>query len=361
MPTLNFNAPINNSTGYGITSTNIFLAMLSQDITLRLFNIGGMSVDNQETEIVVRKILQDTVESWNANDPCLKIWHQHDLATRIGKGKYGALIFFEVDTLAPQEKHMINNLDVVFVASKWAKIVLEKNGITIPVVVSPLAVDTNVFKDHGHNKVFKTDTYRFINIGKWELRKGHDFLIQAFNKAFEKEDNVELVMINNNPFLSQQENQIWSDMYKNSKLGEKITILPRASTQTDVAKIIRDCDCGIFPARAEGWNNEILEVMALNKPIITTDYSAHTEYCTSENSFLIDIDDLTEADDGKFFKGTGKWADLGENQLTQTVEYLRKVYKEGVKTNENGLLTAQRYTWKNTATILSKEMLDANS
>lgn len=358
---INLYAPINNTTGYGITSTNIFLSLHSQNVKLKLFNIGGMAVDTPEIEMVVKNSIRDTVDSWNPNDPCLKIWHQYDLATRIGNGKYGALIFFEVDELKPGEKHMINNLDVVFVASKWARVVLEKNGITIPIVVSPLAVDTEIFKDHGHKNVFKKEAYRFINIGKWEIRKGHDFLLEAFNKAFEKDDNVELVMINYNPFLSAKENEIWGDMYKNSKLGEKITILPRVSTQTDLAKVIRDSDCGFFPARAEGWNNEILEVMALNKPIITTDYSAHTEYCNKDNSFLIEIDDLTEANDGKFFNGLGKWADLGDNQMNQAVEYLRKVYKDNVKTNTSGLQTVTKYTWNNTASILSKEMLDANS
>ena len=361
MSKLNLHAPINNTTGYGATSTSILLELVKQKIDIRLFNIGKIGVDNQETEEIVRQLLEKTSKEWDKRDPCLKIWHQYDVATRIGNGKYGALVFFEVDTLKTVEKTMLNNLDVVFVASKWAKVVLEKNGVTTKIVVSPLAVNTEIFKDHGNPNVFKTTAYRFINIGKWELRKGHDFLVEAFNKAFEKEDGVELVMINQNPFLTPQENEIWGNMYKNSKLGEKITILPRVSTQVDLAKVIRDCDCGIFPARAEGWNNEILEVMALNKPIITTDYSAHTEYCTSDNSFLIDIDDLTEADDGKFFDGSGKWADLGENQLNQTVDYLKKVYKENIKTNPNGLATSKKYTWSNTASILSKEMLDANS
>lgn len=361
MSKLNLHAPINNTTGYGITSTNIFLSLLSQDVDVRLFGIGGIAVDNAETQKVVKTALDKTLtEGWDVNSPCLKIWHQHDLSTSIGKGKYGALVFFETDTLKPIEKIMINNLDVVFVASKWAKVVLEKNGVTIPIVVSPLAVNTDIFRDHEHDKVFKNDTYKFINIGKWEIRKGHDFLLEAFNKAFEKEDNVELVMINHNQFLSPQENQIWADMYKNSKLGDKITVLPRVSTHVDLAKIIRDIDCGFFPARAEGWNNEILEVMALNKPVITTDYSAHTEYCTSDNALLIDIDDLVEADDGKFFNGTGKWADLGENQMNQTVEHLRKVYKDNIKTNPEGLKTAQQYTWQNTANILKTEMFDAN-
>jgi hypothetical protein len=39
----------------------------------------------------------------------------------------------------------------------------------------------------------------FLNVGKWEYRKGHDVLLEAFNKAFEPTDNVRLVMNCHNP------------------------------------------------------------------------------------------------------------------------------------------------------------------
>lgn len=354
---LNYMAPINNTTGYGITSTNILKSMLKRGVQLSLFPIGGVGVDNQQDKNLLEQELGKVqFAGWDTNGPCLKVWHPHDLATRVGKGKMGALVFFELDTIKPLERTMLNNVDVVFTASKWGKEVLEKSGITSKIVVSPLAVDTEVFKDHNNEPHFKSDAFKFINIGKWEIRKGHDFLLEAFNKAFEETDNVELYMINQNPFLSQQENEIWVNMYRQSKLGKKIMPIARVNTHVELAMLIKDMDCGFFPARAEGWNNEVLEVMALDKPVITTNYSAHTEYCTKDNAFLIDIDKLTTAEDGKFFNGEGQWADLGEKQMDQTVEYLRKVYKEGIKTNPAGVETCKKYTWDNTSTILTTEM-----
>jgi len=362
MKSLNYIAPINNTTGYGITSTNILKSIIKNtNNDLYLFPLGAIGVDGPSEKQVLESLLHKTQLNFDKTAPCFKVWHPHDLSMSVGKGKYGALIFFELDTIKQIEKTHINNLDVVFVASKWGKRVLENNGITTKIVVSPLAVDTDVFKDHEHPKQFTNDTYKFINIGKWEIRKGHDFVLEAFNNAFTEEDDVELFMINQNPFLSAQENQIWVDMYKNSKLGNKIMPIARVPTHLALAKVIRDMDCGFFPARAEGWNNEILEVMALNKPVITTNYSAHTEYCTKDNAFLIDIDELTVAEDGKFFNGEGKWADLGEKQMEQTVEYLRKVYKENIKTNPQGLQTAKKYTWDNTASIITKEMFNASA
>jgi glycosyltransferase involved in cell wall biosynthesis len=159
-------------------------------------------------------------------------------------------------------------------------------------------------------------------------------------------------MINYNPFLSQEENMSWVNLYKNSKLGSKIKILPRVSKHIELARLISLADCGVFPARAEGWNNEIPEFFALNKPVITTNYSAHTEYCNTENSFLVDIERLEPAIDDKFFDGYGNWANIGKKQQDQFVEYMRYVYTNKVQTNSGGLNKAKELVWDNTANII---------
>ena len=93
--------------------------------------------------------------------------------------------------------------------------------------------------------------------------------------------------------------------------------------------------------------------MAMNKPIIATNYSAHTEYCTNANSFLVDISETEPANDGKWFHGNGNWAKIGEQQFEQIVEYMRYVYKNNIKTNPEGFKTAQNLSWLNTSTIVN--------
>jgi glycosyltransferase involved in cell wall biosynthesis len=356
MKTVNLSCPITPHTGYGITSFNILKSLLSLGHDIHLFPIGNPQVQSQEDKNIVVELINAANNNYSKNNPCLKIWHQFDLASRIGSAKYGSLVFFEVDTMNNIEINSMNNTDCVFVASKWAQQVLESNHIHTKIVVSPLAVDTSVFKPILDTN--KTDsTYRFINIGKWEIRKGHDFLIEAFDAAFTEKDDVELWMMNHNPFLNEDQNRTWYNLYSSSKLKDKIKFIPRVDQHKDVAKIISQTDCGIFPARAEGWNNEILEVMAMNKPVITTNYSAHTEYCTNENSFLINIDKLCVAKDDHFFKHSiGKWANLGYNQMEQTIEHMRYVYTNNIRTNQSGLEIAQKYTWDNTANIIAKEL-----
>lgn len=352
MKKLNMMCPIG-ITGYGITSFNIYKS-LRQKLDICLFPIGNVQIDSEEYKSA---ILEDIGKQsmFDKTNSTFKIWHQFDLATRIGNNKYSALTFFEVDKLKPIEIRMINNTDTIFVASQWAADVLRNNGVTTNIVVSPLGIDPSIFSLESVQNTQSqrnNNNYIFCNIGKWEIRKGHDILVELFNKAFSDTDNVELWMINFNPFLSQEENMSWVNLYKNSKLGSKIKILPRVSKHVELARLISLTDCGIFPARAEGWNNEIPEFFALDKPVITTNYSAHTEYCNPNNSYLVDIDKLEPAIDDKFFDGYGNWANIGKKQQDQIVDYMRYVYTNKVQTNPGGLAKAQELVWDNTANII---------
>jgi glycosyltransferase involved in cell wall biosynthesis len=351
MKKLNMMCPIG-QTGYGITSYNIYKSLRDKKLDITLFPIGSIQLDDPSYQEQIIFDINKNV-SFCKDTPCFKIWHQFDLATRIGNGKYCALTFFETDKLKPIEINMINNLDYVFVASEWAKSVLLNNNITIPIYISRLGVDPKIFNNDVNETVKKDmDKYVFLNIGKWEIRKGHDILIELFNQAFTENDNVELWMVNHNPFLSERETRVWTDLYSKSKLSNKIKLLPRVPTHQKLAQLIALSDCGIFPARAEGWNNEIPEMFAINKPVILTNYSAHTEYANEDNAYLIDIDSLVPALDDKFFDGYGNWADFSTNQYEQCISHMRYVYNNNIRTNPAGLEMAKSLTWDNTANTI---------
>jgi glycosyltransferase involved in cell wall biosynthesis len=359
MNKLNLFCPIN-GTGYGITSANIALQLeqLNLDVALFVLGQGVMLQDPIEREAMLKML--NASRSYDPYAPCLKIWHQNDLGPRIGVGDYYVFPFFEADKLHDFEVRGLNHTTGVFTASKWGKKVLEDNGVKVPVFVAPLGVNTEIFNNEKSLKI-KTDKYVFLHVGKWEKRKGQDFLLQAFEKAFSPDDNVELWLVPHNPFLSPQETNQWLNLVNNNALSDKIKVYNRLPTQQDLAEVIRESDCGIFMSRAEGWNNEIPEMMALNKPIITTNYSAHTEYCNQDNSFLVEINETEAANDGKWFHGFGNWAKLGKEQLEQTVEHMKFVYNNKVRSNEKGLETARHYSWSNTASIINNTLTERKS
>lgn len=355
---LNVYCPIN-GTGYGITSANIALSLFRQDISVSIFPIGqGVMVDDPSDRDDMLKMLNNSLQ-YDDKAPCLKIWHQHDLAARVGRGEYYVMSFFELDTLYEREVYHINQADAIFTPTEWSKKVLENNGVKIPIYKAPLGIDTKIF----NTEKIKTenDQYTFVHVGKWEKRKSQDFLLEAFENAFDYKDNVRLWLCPFNPFLSDKEVNYWMNLVSQNKLSDKIKVFNRFPTQSDLANFMRQADCGVFLSRGEGWNNEIPEMMATNCPIIATNYSAHTEYCNNDNAYLVDIDELEPAEDGKWFHGHGNWAKLDKKQMEQTVEHMRFVYNNKVTTNENGIVTANQYTWDNTASIVRSTLEERES
>lgn len=343
---LNLTAPINDL-GYGVAGLNMLKGLDSNGVSVSYWPIGQPQLRDEESASIVKKCMHNSVK-FNHRAPSLRIWHQHDMAQHIGSGRRIGFPIFELDRFSELEKHHLQSLDNIIVCSEWAKSIIEKEipEMRSKIGVVPLGVDTSIFEPQKINNTNKTV---FLNVGKWEIRKGHDVLVDAFNKAFCDKDDVELWMMNHNPFLNESQEKEWHNLYLNSSLGKKIKILPRVETHAEVAQVMSIADVGIFPSRAEGWNLEALEMMALGKRVILTNYSAHTEFATEKNSSLIEIRQTEDAYDGIWFHGNGSWAELGESQVEQTAEFMRKHHDSEKTINSDGVSTANNFTWENSA------------
>lgn len=346
---INISSPINR-TGYGIASLNI-IKELSKNNNISYFPIGQPMVDNENDYSLISQLYNNSF-ILDPNAPYIKIWHQFDLAQKIGKGKYYAFSFFELDTFNRQELLHLSIPDALFVSSNWAKEVLLRNNINSEIHVIPLGVNSNIFT-HKYDSKNNNEKYIFLNIGKWEVRKGHDILLELFLKAFPTEQDVELWICaseTTNSYSSPEDLVRWKTSYNHPR----IKIIPGVETQQDLAKLISLSNCGIFPSRAEGWNLELLEMMSMGKPVITTNYSAHTEFCNNENSFLVDILETELAFDNKAFKNQGNWAKITNKQKDQFIDYMRNAYKNRLSSNQNGIDTAKVYSWSNTASTIER-------
>jgi len=358
---LNFTAPIN-TLSYGICGLNVLKELVELGHEISYWPIGPMEAPPEYHNLIKQSI--ENTKHFDYNAPSLRLYHQFDMAQHVGKGMRCGFPIFELNKFTEQEKHHLCSLDKIFVCSEWAKTVMLKEIRPIHsrnctpdelVCVIPLGVDRNIFNENVISDR-KDNTTTFLNIGKWEIRKGHDVLLEAFNEAFTIEDDVLLIMHCPNIFIGENENKDWHNLYLSSKMGQagKIKIsTDRLQSQQEVAQLISQADCGVFPSKAEGWNLEALEMMSMGKSIIITDYSGHTEFCTNENSLLISIDGYEEAYDGVWFHGQGEWAELGEKQFQQLINYMKDIHdakqNRSLNPNHEGINTAKRFTWKNTA------------
>jgi len=351
MAMINLTAPIN-QLGYGIVGLNVLKQLVKagkKPSYLPVFH--GIKTDPPQEDVALVQRCLDRPFYPEGNS--LRIWHQHDLAHHCGTGKRCVFPIFELDQFTDEEKHHLRNQDVLFVCSNWAfDTVCNELGDDCPLVVTTgLGVDRSIFFPAELNPYSYTV---FLNIGKWEVRKGHDVLIDAFNRAFEPKDRVRLWMIPSNPFLTKEQTAEWEDMYMKSKMGRagKVQIFPRQRTQVDIAKKMREADVGVWPARAEGWNLELLEMLACGKNAIATFNTAHMDFIDDSVCRCIDTPNKEEAFDGVFFKGGGgNWAELGEAEIEQLVVHMRELHRQKqereLAPNERGIDIAETFSWEN--------------
>lgn len=327
--TINLVAPIN-KLSYGYVASEI-LYYLSKKNRVCLHPIGHLDVGNKYLECVQNSLNNQDVYETGVS---LRIFHEFDLLLHAGYPR-ASYSFFEMDQLTERSIRNLKYQHLRIVPTRWAASVLNKYNIDSEVI--PLGVSEE-FKP-----VEQPDKPRFAIIGKFEVRKGHDVLPDIFLKAFPKD--AELWCFTENPFLNKEETDLWRNKFR-EKLGSRVSFFPR---QESIIPYLKQCHAGIFISRGEGWNLGCLEMMAMGKHVIATDYSGHTEYCNSENSYLIDIDTLEPAHDGKWFFGQGNWAKIGKRQEDLIIDSLRDSYQNYKRINNAGIETGKRYTFEATA------------
>lgn len=351
---LNQISPIN-PLGYGVVGFNILNSLIKKGHNVSLFPLGEVQWESNPVLIERIKKAVNNSQYFDPDAPSIRIWHQHDMAMFPGRGDRIGWPIFELNQFTDKEQHHLESVDSLFVCSEWAKKVIEHAGINRRVNVIPLGVDPDVFyideQARANRPYWNRDATVFINAGKWEVRKGHNELLEAFCKAFTPQDNVELRMLNHNPFIG-LENENWKAKYISSPMGSKIRILPRADSQASMRVLFNQADFGVFPSHAEGWNLEPLELMACGVPSIVTNYSGHTEFCDQSNSLLLEPNGMQKAQDGKWFHGEGEWCSYDIDELVELLRAAHKMKQERYDDDYKVMsiacsATAEQFTWDN--------------
>lgn len=356
---LNIQAPIN-KLSYGIMASNIVRELSLLGVEVVLFPIGRVDVP---TEIIDPALVNEMVGRQKHDfslNPSLRIYHQFDLAQRIGAGPHLGFTTFELDEFKQEEISHIKACDGVMTASTWGKSIVDKYVPNMSPAPAPLGVDRTVFNEHinfspANQLRDSKDKFIVLHVGKLEKRKGILETIRAFNLAFKPGDDVELWLLSSRIFLNQGEQAYWHSQIKdvkNNPLARKTKLLwDFLETQKAVADLTIQADCGIFLSRGEGWGLPALEMMACGKDVILTNYSGHTEFATADSTHLIDIDELEVASDGKWFtSGVGRWAKIGERQIIEAAADLRNLYEKKIASKGPAAVArSKEFTWERTA------------
>jgi glycosyltransferase involved in cell wall biosynthesis len=234
---------------------------------------------------------------------------------------------FETDRVSPEHVRRCNQMDAVWVPTDFHVSTFVKSGVNpakvIKVVqavdvaffdpakhdVLPLPIGTSVMVheglqlEHGDSR---GKGFVFLSVFKWEQRKGWDVLLKAFLQEFSGDDDVVLYLLINAYHSDTNFSGKIHMFVEESSIKEpldgwaEIRIIDEHVPQSVLPRLYKAADTFVLPTRGEGWGRPVVEAMAMELPVIVTNWSGPTEYLTVDNGYPLDVDRLTEVTEGPF-------------------------------------------------------------
>jgi glycosyltransferase involved in cell wall biosynthesis len=229
-----------------------------------------------------------------------------------------------VDVLRSAEK-----ADVVWVPTAWGRDVLIANGIPgHKIDVIPEGVDHALF--HPHGRVPEERPFRFLVVGKYEIRKSYPEIFQAWAEEFGNNPAVELVMksdyFRDGDIKAQQMiDDLRSHGFENWRLNWGYADI------RNIAQMYRTADVFLSAPRGEAWGLPIIEAAASGLPIISTMYSGHGEFLRTIQNSVIPVAYDMGAVDCDEYKGyypfpDGDWGEWAIPQVDSLRSAMRTAY-----------------------------------
>jgi len=283
-----------------------------------------------------------------------------------GAGWSGPKIFYtmmETHTLHPDYVDRCSMADEIWLPSQWNVDIFKKAGIKIPIYKMPLGVDVDKYKP-GLNPLEMSENlggdFVFLSLFGWSYRKGYDVLLKAFLSEFTRDDDVTL-LISSRYFGSTEEvkkKKIRSDVeaikasIDNPKMP-RVVLFGDVMPDAMLPRLYNSADCFVLISRGEGWGLPGCEAGACEIPVISSNYSGHTEFLNDSNSYLVDVDKYVVSDSrlswiSHFYEGQ-KFPMFGDAAVEQTRHHMRYVYenKKEAQKKANKLRKdlVKNYTW----------------
>ena len=256
-----------------------------------------------------------------------------------------------VDVLSSAE-----NADVVWVPSRWGRDVLIANGIDknkIDIVHE--GVNHALF--HPHGRVPEERPFRFLMVGKYEIRKSYPEIFEAFAAEFGNNPEVELVIKSDyfkdgNIKAQQMISDLQSHGFENWRLNWGYVDL------RDIALMYRTADVFLSASRGEAWGLPIIEAAASGLPIISTMYSGHAEFLKPIQTSLVDVAWNLGPVDCEEYKGyypfpDGDWGRWAIPRIGSIRDAMRTAYENHAKLSQqalkNSAIIRSRFSWSASA------------
>jgi len=205
-------------------------------------------------------------------------------------------------------KNLYKKADLVIPNSKRTAFELNKffNVKNTKVIYNML--EFSKYNKEKYNKE-KNEDFSFINVGRFEPQKNHFLLIEAFKKI---NSDVKLYLIGDGYLREELEKKV-----KNANLEEKVIFLGR---QKNVFNFLSKANCFVLSSNYEGFPNVLIEALACELPIISSDCPSGPREILAPNT------DFTKQTKDIEFAEYGILTPIGD--VDKLADAMKKIYED---------------------------------
>jgi glycosyltransferase involved in cell wall biosynthesis len=281
-------------------------------------------------------------------------------------GRRICFTMMETQTVHPDFARRINHAyDECWTPTAWNRDTFQRSGVRVPLHVMPLGVDADTFKPGPSGEMPLADLlttrragsreqpkgFLFITAYQPTFRKGIGLLLDAFEEAFGRNEEVALVLAT----TVHSHSTVETDLRTKGR-NARVYGLSGKFTEKELSGIFRASHAYVTASLGEGWNLPLCEAAACGLPVIAGRHSAHHELLSDKVAYLFDPDGYAPIADSKricpWYEGQA-FATFGRSSRDQLIALLRDVYTHDSNAREKGALASEmirsRYTWDHSA------------
>jgi glycosyltransferase involved in cell wall biosynthesis len=232
--------------------------------------------------------------------------------------------WWEVAAVPQRWLRAFDLVDEVWVGSRFVADVLAAVS-PVPVVHVPLAVPDPPVADAGRAQLGLPDGYLFgfvFDYASVAARKNPLGLIEAFARAFPPESghDAELVV---KTLGGERHEREHAEVLAAAAAHPRVTVLDAHLPAAEKNALVRELDCYVSLHRSEGFGLTIAEAMALETPVIATDYGGTRDLLTPFNSLLVDHRAVAIGPGHDPYPAHGEWAEPDLDHAAQLMRAAR--------------------------------------
>ncbi len=282
----------------------------------------------------------------------------------------------ETETAHPGFIDTLNrNYDEVWVPTLWNEVVFRSGGLRLPCLSMPLGVNPLLFRPiqgverpaalriaGGPPVTEQPRGFAFVSVFQPTFRKGIDFMVEAFEKAFGGDPDVSLT------FVTSVHRQLvvygcdpFSAVGGPDRVRSNIYHLVGCWSDDEMARIYSSFDAYITTSRGEGWNLPAAEADACGLPVIASLCSSHPQALGKRaRYFRVDGFGPYPGSGGicRWYEGQ-KFAKLGPKALDECVDLLREIRGlGGCYRFQRSQRNQPEYTWDKAAERVATRLME---